>query len=168
MLEVTVITERRLIAIQLNLALFGLLLFINILRDSIDDLSTTTPEVGRRRRRQASSEETFSPAGEGGLTFLTQDLLHKLPQILDASAAPGCAERLTCDVNSALVRGGQRHGRLVAALTTNVLSDALSAGAGVEAAALQRAGREGRLGADCSLVYPSCQHEEIHSLFSHS
>jgi hypothetical protein len=54
-------------------------------QDSIDDLSATTPEVGRRKR-QASPEEAFSTAGEGDLTFLTQVMLQKLPQILVISS----------------------------------------------------------------------------------
>ncbi|KAK8406156.1 hypothetical protein O3P69_007108 [Scylla paramamosain] len=150
------------------LALLGFILFVDILRDIIEDV--TTPEEGarglRRRRWAARQGERDSVSGEPDiLTFVSEggdDHLYNilpslLPPLMDGAwhrEGEDCARRRVCEMNRALATEYGVSGRIFGTLLSNLVNRA-SYG---EHSAMLEAAREGRRGeGTCASAFPACQ-----------
>ncbi|XP_042870340.1 uncharacterized protein LOC122252120 [Penaeus japonicus] len=151
------------------LALLGFILFVDILRDIVEYITTA-----KRRRRWASPESEWL----GGrpdtdiLTFITdggvEDLHQRVPEIVvplleglwelsDPEEPRDCLQQSVCQANTVLARDYGGAGRVIATLLSNVASRVFSGSdpkAMREALEAARTGRRRREA--CEVAYPSC------------
>ncbi|XP_069980940.1 uncharacterized protein [Penaeus vannamei] len=151
------------------LALLGFILFVDILRDIVEYITTA-----RRRKRWAPSG---SPWAEGRpeadiLDFIAdggvEDLQQRLPGIVvpllegwwepdDPEEPRGCFQRSVCQANAVLAREYGGAGRVIATLMSNVGSRLLSGSDPQAVRETLDAARTGRRRREsCEAAFPSC------------
>ncbi|XP_045128551.1 uncharacterized protein LOC123514632 [Portunus trituberculatus] len=150
------------------LALLGFILFVDILRDIIEDVTAPAEEErGLRRKRWAARQGTWgSVSGEPDiLTFVSEGGDDHFYDILPSLLSPlmdgawhregdDCARRRVCEMNRALGTEYGVSGRIFGTLLSNLVSRTSSG----ENSAMLEAAREGRRGQrTCASAFPACQ-----------
>ncbi|XP_050711592.1 uncharacterized protein LOC126995758 [Eriocheir sinensis] len=140
------------------LALIGFILFVDILRDIIEDV--TTPPPMRRRKRWVggwwAEPDILTFISEGGSDHLYDALPRLLPPLLENwwDGDVDCVQTRICETNRALTLEYGVAGRVFGTLFSNVMSRVLPG----ETSAILEAAKEGRRSDQtCASAFPACR-----------
>ncbi|XP_037783895.1 uncharacterized protein LOC119580064 [Penaeus monodon] len=151
------------------LALLGFILFVDILRDIVEYVTT-----GRRRRRWAPSGGAWAGGRPeaGLLDFIAGGGVERLQQRLPGIVVPllegwwelsdpeeprGCLQQSVCQANAVLARDYGGAGRVIATLISNVGSRVFSGSDPLAMRGTLDAARTGRRRREaCEVAFPSC------------
>ncbi|XP_042218858.1 uncharacterized protein LOC121864031 isoform X3 [Homarus americanus] len=149
------------------LAILSLILFIDVLRDVVQQLTNSN----RRRRRGAQFDPQLEEEhllmqfiSDGGVEALVGDLPHVIVPLMshmseatqeDTETTNTCLQRPLCDANAALAGRHGALGRILGALFSNVVTKGFIGADSSRYHLALDASRWGRLsGTNCQLAYP--------------
>lgn len=151
------------------LALLGFVLFVDILRDILENI--TKEKAMKRKKRWTPGSGGEGELDSDILAFVSEDgaqhLYHNLPEIL-APALEGwwklsgeehpkqCLQQSVCQANFVLARDYGVTGRIIATLFSNVVSHAFPGSEGEMLDAALSAAKSGRRRNVCEETYPDC------------
>ncbi|XP_046446464.1 calpain small subunit 1-like isoform X1 [Daphnia pulex] len=144
-------------------ALLGLLLLINLLRDILNQITTTAASGRKKKSIQDPFREWFSNLGQGGIQTLNYEIVATVLPLLSEFTEHGdnkrplvCAQRSICLANRRLTSNYGQMGKVFGKLSSEAVlehfqSSSYPEGTFTEAAA------HGRNLADCHKIYSQCQ-----------
>ncbi|XP_057371976.1 glycine, alanine and asparagine-rich protein-like isoform X2 [Daphnia carinata] len=145
-------------------ALLGLMLLINLLRDILNQITTTTAAATGRKKRAISDpfQEWFTNLGQGGIQTLTYEvaatilpLLNDFTEHHDLQRPLVCFQRSVCSANRRLVSNYGQLGKVFGKLGSEAVLERFQSfypeGTFTEAAI------HGRNLADCYKIYNECK-----------
>jgi len=147
------------------LALLGFILFVDILRDVIEYITT----AGKRKKRwvlgAAKDSDVLSFIMDGGADHLYEQLPNMLVSLLETSwkfdisdEGLQCMQHNFCTANYDLADNYGKAGRVFGTLLSNVVSRAVSSGSNNHLQSMLAAAKTGRRGEDCSDKFSNCPH----------
>ncbi|XP_076032889.1 uncharacterized protein LOC143020375 isoform X2 [Oratosquilla oratoria] len=174
------------------LALLGFVLFVDLLRDIVETVTTNNAKRRRKKRWISTSDDVAIPEmltfiSDGGLQGLEDDLPVVFSDLINTRFKANITEKETnlqgnptdcmqqqlCSANAHLAGNYGTIGAVLAMLTSNLFAQSLPQSSlenhtyseakeiTSQHSMLLNAAKQGRLGENCTVVFPSCSSMEI-------